>query len=446
MAKESRNKRIEFRSESVQEILGTVPSWIIRWGTTLFFAIIMLLLVGSWFFMYPEVVPNLEVEVVTTLPPADVIARSTGKIEDFFITDKQLVSTGDSIAVIENPANYTDMFLIRQELRRFRPILDENELGAITDVNFKNNMQLGDVQDEYAEFLKDFLDLRNFVELNYFNRKIQTIDQQITDYKLYYNYMYTQKQTLDEDLQLENRDYERWEALYDSSAISQSELDNSKSELLQKQHAYEGARTNLANTQIKMDELHGEILDLQLQYEQKKNDLQLTIHKSFNDLNGAITRWMQDYLIVAPIDGSATFNKFWTVNQNITEGEKIISIVPVDSSNIIGKLTMPVYRSGKVKVGQKVNIRFENYPYMEFGVVSGYVEKISIVPADNTYAVDVSFPDGLRTNYQVDLPFTQRMRGRAEIITQDTRLLSRIMRPLRSLIQNRSMRSLEDYN
>jgi hypothetical protein len=195
-----------------------------------------------------------------------------------------------------------------------------------------------------------------------------------------------------------------------------------------------------------MDELHGEILDLQLQYEQKKNDLQLTIHKSFNDLNGAITRWMQDYLIVAPIDGSATFNKFWTVNQNITEGEKIISIVPVDSSNIIGKLTMPVYRSGKVKVGQKVNIRFENYPYMEFGVVSGYVEKISIVPADNTYAVDVSFPDGLRTNYQVDLPFTQRMRGRAEIITQDTRLLTRIMRPLRSLIQNRSMRSLEDYN
>ena len=444
MAKESKNTRIEFRSEPVQEILGSVPSWIIRWGTSLFFVIIVLLLVGSWFFRYPEVVPNLNIEVVTTQPPADVVARSTGKIEEFFITDKQLVSRGDSIAVIENPAQFKDMFLLREELRRFRPLLDENKFGIVSGSNFSNNMQLGDVQDEYAEFLKDFLDLKNFVELDYYNRKIETLEQQISDYNLYYNYMYTQRQTLEEDLELENRDYERWETLYDSSAISQSELDNSKSDLLQKQHAFEGARTNLANTQIKIDELRGEKLDLQLQYEQEKSDIQLSIHKSFNNLKGAINRWVQDYLIVAPIDGSATFNKFWTVNQNITEGEKIISIVPLDSSNIIGKLTMPVYRSGKVKVGQKVNIRFENYPYMEFGMVTGYVEKISIVPADNTYAVDVSFPYGLKTNYQVDLPFAQKMRGNAEIITQDIRLLERIIRPLRSLIQNRSMRTIEN--
>ena len=444
MAKEIKNTSIEFRSEPVQEILGSIPSWIIRWGTSLFFVVIVLLLVGSWFFRYPEVVPNLGIEVVTTQPPADVVARSTGKIEEFFITDKQFVSRGDSIAVIENPAQFEDMFLLREELRRFRPLLDENKFGIVTGSTFNNNMQLGDVQDEYAEFLKDFLNLKNFVELDYYNRKIETLEQQVSDYNLYYNYMYTQRQTLEEDLELENRDYERWETLYDSSAISQSELDNSKSDLLQKQHAFEGARTNLANTQIKIDELGGEILDLQLQYEQEKGDIQLSIHKSFNNLNGAINRWAQDYLIVAPIDGSATFNKFWTVNQNITEGEKIISIVPLDSSNIIGKLTMPVYRSGKVKVGQKVNIRFENYPYMEFGMVTGYVEKISIVPADNTYAVDVSFPDGLKTNYRVDLPFTQKMRGNAEIITQDVRLLERIIRPLRSLIQNRSMRTIEN--
>jgi len=446
MAKESQHKKIEFRSEPVQEILGSVPSWIIRWGTTLFFAVIILLLVGSWYFRYPEVVPNLDVEVHTTEPPASVVARSTGKIEDFFILDKQLVSKGDSIAVIENPANYEDMFLLREELRKFRPILEGNEINTITGFNFRNNMQLGDVQDEYADFQKDFRDLLNFVELNYYNRKIETIEEQISDYNLSYNYKYTQKQTLLEDFDLETKDYERYEALFDSSAISQSELDKAKSDLLQKRNSYESARTDLADAEIKVGELESEKIDLQLQYEKERNNIQLLIHRSFNNLNAAINKWAQDYLIVAPINGSATFNKFWTENQNITIGEKIISIVPLDSSNIIGKLTMPVYRSGKVKVGQKVNIRFENYPYMEFGMVSGYVDKISIVPADNTYAVDVIFPDGLKTNYQVELPFTQKMRGKAEIITQDMRLLERIIRPLRSLIQNRSMRTIEDFD
>ncbi len=362
------------------------------------------------------------------------------------LADKQLVSAGDSIAVIENPALSPDMFLLRDELRRFRPILDGNEINTITEFNFRNNMQLGDVQDEYAEFQKDFRNMKNFVELKYFSKKIETLEKQISDYRINYDYMYTQKQTLEEDYELENRNYERYVSLFDSAAISLSELDNAKSELLQKQHAYESARTDLSETNIKVDELQGEKLDLQLQYEKEKNDIQSSMHKSFNNLNGAITKWAQDYVIVAPIDGSATFNKFWTSNQNITVGEKIVSIVPVDSSNIIGKLTMPVYRSGKVKVGQKVNIRFENYPYMEFGMVTGYVEKISIVPADNTYAVDVSFPEGLKTNYNAELPFTQRMRGKAEIITQDTRLLTRIIRPLRSLIQNRSMRSIEEPN
>lgn len=444
MAKESKNKRIEFRSEPVQEILGMVPSWIIRWGTTLFFGIIIMLLVGSWYFKYPEVVPNLEIEVVTTQPPADVVARSTGKIETFFISDKQYVNAGDSIAVIENPAISADMFLLKKELREFRPLLDAGDPALINDIEFKNNLELGNVQNAYADFVKDFIDLKNFIALNYFQRKIETINKQISDYNLYYNYMFTQKNTLEEDLNLETRDYERYESLYDSSAISVAELDKSKSDLLQKQHAFEGARTNLANTQIKVDELRGEVLDLQLKYEQEKSSLQQGIHKSFNQLNGAIREWEQDYVIKAPIEGSATFNKFWTENQNITIGEKIISIVPADSSNIIGKLIMPVYRSGKVKVGQKVNIRFQNYPYMEFGMVAGYVEKISIVPADNTYSVDVTFPDGLKTNYQVELPFTQKMKGSAEIITQDTRLLTRIIRPLRSLIQNRSMRTLEE--
>ena len=45
----------QVKSESVTEILGTPPKWLIRWGITVIFIVIAGLFVGSYFFKYPEV-------------------------------------------------------------------------------------------------------------------------------------------------------------------------------------------------------------------------------------------------------------------------------------------------------------------------------------------------------------------------------------------------------
>ena len=47
---EKRNKDIELRSEEVQEVMGQVPAWIVRWGIRLLFLVVVTLLVGSCFF------------------------------------------------------------------------------------------------------------------------------------------------------------------------------------------------------------------------------------------------------------------------------------------------------------------------------------------------------------------------------------------------------------
>ncbi|MBC8620117.1 hypothetical protein H8788_20470, partial [Parabacteroides faecis] len=46
-------KKIELRSEEVQEVMGQIPAWIVRWGITLLFVVVLALLVGSYFFIYP---------------------------------------------------------------------------------------------------------------------------------------------------------------------------------------------------------------------------------------------------------------------------------------------------------------------------------------------------------------------------------------------------------
>ncbi|NPA45168.1 MAG: hemolysin D, partial [Chlorobi bacterium] len=47
---------IEIRSEEVEEIIGTPPAKIVRIGITVIFLIITFLLIGSFFFKYPDII------------------------------------------------------------------------------------------------------------------------------------------------------------------------------------------------------------------------------------------------------------------------------------------------------------------------------------------------------------------------------------------------------
>ena len=68
---------IELRSEEFQEVLSHVPSWIQRWGITLIFLLLCVLLIGSYFFRYPEIVAAPVVVTTENLPAA--VAAKTGR-------------------------------------------------------------------------------------------------------------------------------------------------------------------------------------------------------------------------------------------------------------------------------------------------------------------------------------------------------------------------------
>ena len=106
-----------------------------------------------------------------------------------------------------------------------------------------------------------------------------------------------------------------------------------------------------------------------------------------------------------------------------------------------GKALLPVQGSGKVKVGQRVNVRLTNFPDQEFGYLIGRVESISNIPTpEGFYVLEIIFPSGLTTNYDRQLPLTRQMAGSAEIITDDLRLIERFLMPVRKLIQDQRSR------
>jgi len=71
---------------------------------------------------------------------------------------------------------------------------------------------------------------------------------------------------------------------------------------------------------------------------------------------------------------------------------------------------------------------------MEYGMVKGIIKSISLVPNDENYLVEVELPEGLVTYYDISIPFNQEMTGRAEILTDDRRLIERIINPFKSIV------------
>ena len=101
----------------------------------------------------------------------------------------------------------------------------------------------------------------------------------------------------------------------------------------------------------------------------------------------------------------------------------------------MGKVLLSAKGAGKVREGFSVVIRFDNYPYLEFGTVSGTITSISLVPNDELYAVEIRLDSAkLITNYNIPIAFQQNMPGVAEIITDKRSLLVRFIEPFQSAI------------
>jgi len=429
--------QLEIRIEEIDEILGKTPNKIIRWGVTVIFLVIIVLLIGSWFFKYPDKIVS-SIEISTLNPPAVVVAKATGKITSLYVHNNEKVYMGQLIAIIENPADYKDVI----QLNKITDSLD----NLFTDKNALNiskrfqlhKMNLGELQQNFSIFVSAYNNLVNFLQLGYFNKKIEAVERQISDYKIYYNYTSDQKSTMMSDLKLAGKDYKRHLKLYVNNTIPEAELDKSKSSYLNKKYAFESIRTSLANINIQISQLENSRIDLRLQQRQQEEKLFISLKEAYSNLKAQTDIWGKRYLLKAPISGLCVFTKFRSKNQNITVGEKVVTIIPSGDKNIFGRLLLPVRGAGKVKVGQHVNIKLANYPYMEFGQLEGVITNISSVPSDGFYYVKVNFPNGMTTSYGMKIPFSQNLQGSAEIITKDIRLFYRMLQPIKFILTTKT--------
>jgi len=276
-----------------------------------------------------------------------------------------------------------------------------------------------------------------FIELNYYPQKITAIEERITQYQQQCQNLKRQQTIAEEQHVIARKSYSRDSLLFQQKVISQEETEKSKNNYLQNRLSLENSHVTLKNLQIQISQLREMLLDTKQEYANNKNQLELELNTLMGLLLNEINTWEINFALISPINGKITFTGYWIENQNVTMGETVFSVIPLQKTDLIGKAQLPIARSGKVKKGQQVNIHFLNYPDNEFGMVRGIVSNISLVPVNDYYALEISFPKGLQTTYKKDLPFSQEMTANIEIITEDMRLIERFILPLKRIWKER---------
>lgn len=414
-------------SDPINEIISVPPRRIVRTGTTVIFILFLLLIVLSWIINYPDIVPA-PIEITTVNPPVTLVTKVTGRINKIFVKDGEKVPAGKLLAVMETTASINEVMTLKAAIDTVKRPSDLNYL------TLPLLSSLGDFQSFYASFLKALSDYDTFVKNDYYGNKIISVNDEISVLEEYIMRMKVKEKLLTDNLRIEGKKFSRDSTLFISKVYSESELEKSNQAFNSSKLDLQEVRLSQSQTSITLAEKKQLIQEYALKRTEEKQNFSAALDEAFLNLQAQVKLWENKYLLVTPVAGTVTFTKYWSENQTVTAGEHVINVVPDSTGRYIGRMTLSMQRSGKVKTGMPVNIKLSGYPYLEYGMVRGTVKSKALVASGDAYIIEVELPQGLTTLYNRQLDFTQNMQGRAEIITQKLRLLQRIINPFRYVI------------
>ena len=433
--KAMKTKRSTQHCEDVEQIMKEIPSSFIKKGLGVIFCFMCSLVVGSYFYKYPEIIA-CPVILTTTNPPITLYTKTTQTIQRLFVDNNDFVHKGKIIAMLENTANYTDVLKLEKDLNTY----GNTTWDSLVLSKQQPFLKLGELQDYYNSFAKNWNIFNEFLHLKYYLNKTDLLNQQITRQRLEYQAMLKQHDSQRKNYLLAKSQYLRDSSFFSKHhdvAVSLHQHEQTTQKFLKEEIAYMSFCSSLrsANNQILI--LEQESLDLHSQYERELITHRTTMDETYNSLREQLKQWKGKYIVESPIAGNVTFTRLWKENQLIKEGESVVTIVPEQTTKIFGYSFINTNAIGKVKKGQPVNIKLNGFPYMEYGVLKGSVINISLVPEENKgYIVEIELDSGMQSSYNKEVKFIQKMEGSAEFITNRRRLLTHIVAPLKSLLKN----------
>ncbi|MDD7304485.1 MAG: HlyD family efflux transporter periplasmic adaptor subunit [Bacteroidaceae bacterium] len=379
----------------------------------------------TWIIKYPDTVDGY-VSITGLEAPVRLVSHTSGRLH-LLKNQGEHITRKDPIALVENGAVYEDVI-------KLKIFLDSKEKTPIA-----KNLVIGELTESYNSYLiaKDHWERLASSERHTNMRK--SMEGQI---KANQEVVLQIRHSMDIKNKVRtnyHKEYRRDSSLASKGLISQSQLENTQNAYLQQLDAEVALKNSLLSKQSEISTSRMEIARSHIEEAESMEEAYVNMMVKRNILETQLRLWEEKYLITAPIDGELQYLGFWRENVAVQSGMELFSVLP-PYNKLIGEADIPANGVGKIRIGQEVNVKLNEYPYDEFGLLKGVVRRIAPLSKKEqgnesmaeTYQVQISFPNGARTNFGHHLNLNFESKGSAEIITEPKRLIERLFDNLKA--------------
>jgi hemolysin D len=229
-------------------------------------------------------------------------------------------------------------------------------------------------------------------------------------------------------VQEQNREYQQ------SIAKQKGEIKQAESRIKEQQgnrdSLLQAGKLAILKSEEQLKDIQAQIVTLNTEIAQTKQQVQ------------ELERQLAQKVIRAPVAGTVLQLPFKQPKSFVQTGQLVAQIAPQGAATIL-KVQMPSQNSGFLKTGMPVKVKFDAYPFQDYGVVEGKVQMVSpdskLVEAGNgkieAFEVDVMLDRNYIKSQGKQIPLNLGQTATAEVIIRQRQTIDLILDPFKKLQQ-----------
>ena len=220
-------------SDDIQDIITTVPSWLLRWGITLFFGILVLIIGLAAMIRYPDIV-KAQLKIDSPNSPKPIVSKISGKLVRLLVTENETVKAGQPLAYLESTANHAKVLTLLTNLKELQRDVLQNKPFNDRLFNEADNIQFGELQSAYQTFFQEYLAYKSSINNGFLVKKKAYLQKDLTYLAKQQDQLNAEKTIQQKDFSLAGEEYEMHKKLTQQKVETSAELRQEESKYLAK--------------------------------------------------------------------------------------------------------------------------------------------------------------------------------------------------------------------